>query len=88
MNYSGLYTQVKKHYNMHADKDADVRINTLLSGLEKIISAISEIRNKDSDSHGIGSKRITIKEHHATLLVNSSMVMANFILAIEKNNKQ
>lgn len=87
-NISKLYTQVKKHYNMHADKDADVRINTLLSGLEKIISAISEIRNKDSDSHGIGSKRITIKEHHATLLVNSSMVMANFILAIEKNNKQ
>lgn len=84
-NISQLYAQVKNHYNMHTDKDTDVRINMLLSGLEKIVSSISQMRNKDSDSHGVGSKRVAIKEHHATLLVNSSMVMANFILAVEKN---
>lgn len=87
-NISQLYKQVKELYNMHTNKDVDVRINMLLSGLEKIISAISEMRNKDSDSHGVGSKRMAIKEHHATLLINSSMVMANFILAIEKNNER
>ena len=77
-----LYTQVKQLYNMHQDKDIDKRINGLLSGLEKILSAISEMRNKGSDSHGMGAKRITISEHHARLFVNSAMTMADFVLAV------
>lgn len=81
-----LYKQVKTCYNMHADKNIDKRINTLLSGLEKIITGISEMRNKDSDAHGVGAKRIGIDEHHARLLVNASMTMADFILSVEKKN--
>lgn len=63
-----LYSQVKTLYNMHQNKDLDKRINGLLSGLEKILSAIAEMRNKGSDSHGVGTKRINISEHHARLL--------------------
>lgn len=81
-----LYKQVKDLYNMHADKDTDRRINKLISGLEKIVSAISEMRNKDSDAHGIGSKRIKIDDYHARLFVNSAMTMADFILAVEKKS--
>jgi DNA-binding SARP family transcriptional activator len=77
-----LYNQVKQLYNMHQNKDMDKRINGLLSGLEKILSAIAEMRNKNSDSHGIGAKRINIDEHHARLFVNSAMTMADFILAV------
>ena len=77
-----LYKQVKDLYSMHADKDTDRRINTLLSGLEKIVSSISEMRNEGSDSHGVGSRRISIAEHHARLYVNSAMTMADFILSI------
>lgn len=83
-NITDLYKQVKGHYNMHADANADRRINTLLSGLEKIISAISEMRNKDSDAHGVGAARINIDEHHARLFVNAAMSMADFILSVEK----
>ena len=83
-NIADLYRQVKGHYNMHADANADRRINTLLSGLEKIISAISEMRNKDSDAHGVGATRINIDEHHARLFVNAAMSMADFILSVEK----
>lgn len=79
---SKLYNQVKKLYNMHQNKDMDKRINGLLSGLEKILSAITEMRNKGSDSHGIGAKRISISEHHARLFVNSAMTMADFVLAV------
>lgn len=83
-----LYNQVKELYHMHQDKDMDKRINGLLSGLEKILSAISEMRNKDSDSHGVGAKRINIGEHHARLFVNSAMTMADFILSVsEKQSK-
>ncbi|MDE5549540.1 MAG: abortive infection family protein, partial [Clostridia bacterium] len=58
------------------------RINGLLSGLEKILSAIAEMRNVGSDSHGVGAKRINISEHHAKLFVNSAMTMADFILSV------
>lgn len=80
-----LYNQVKQLYNMHQNKDVDKRINSLLSGLEKILTSISDMRNKDSDSHGAGSKRIKISDYHALLFVNSAMTMAEFILAVSKN---
>lgn len=80
-----LYNQVKQMYNMHQDKDVDKRINGLLSGLEKILSAIAEMRNKASDSHGVGAKRINISDYHARLFVNSAMTMADFVLAVSEN---
>lgn len=79
-----LYNQVKQLYNMHQSKDMDKRINGLLSGLEKILSAIAEMRNKGSDSHGVGAKRITIADHHARLFVNSAMTMADFVLSVSE----
>jgi hypothetical protein len=80
-----LYKQVKDLYKMHTDKEIDRRINSLLSGLEKIISSIAEMRNANSDAHGVGSRRINIAEHHARLLVNSAMTKAEFILSIGNN---
>lgn len=82
-----LYKQVKNLYNMHADKDVDRRINMLLSGLEKILSSIAEMRNEASDAHGVGERRISIKSHHARLFVNSAQVMADFILSVAENAK-
>lgn len=79
-----LYNQVKQLYNMHQSKDMDKRINGLLSGLEKILSAIAEMRNKGSDSHDVGAKRINIADHHARLFVNSAMTMADFVLAVSE----
>lgn len=81
-----LYNQVKQLNNMHQDKDMDKRVNGLLSGLEKILSSIAEMRNKGSDSHGVGVKRINIAEHHARLFVNSAMTMADFVLVIGDRN--
>ena len=81
-----LYRQVKDLYNMHPNPNADRRVNTLLSGLEKIISAVAEMRNKDGDAHGVGAARLSIEEHHARLFVNAAISMADFILSVE--NKQ
>lgn len=83
-----LYNQVKKLYNMNQSKDLDKRINGLLSGLEKILSVIAEMRNKGSDSHGVGAKRINIAEHHARLFVNSAMTMADFVLAVSEKTSR
>jgi hypothetical protein len=67
---------------MYQNKEVDKRINMLLSGFEKIITSIIQMRNELSDSHGVGSRRINILEHHARLFVNSSMTIADFILAV------
>ena len=85
-NIGKLYGQVKQLYNMHQVKDADVRINTLLSGLEKILSAISEMRNVNSDAHGVGEKRIRLSDYHTRLFVNSANTMADFILSVGETN--
>lgn len=81
-----LYKQVRTLYNMHTDANTDKRINTLLSGLNRIVSAVAEMRNKDSDAHGVGATRIPIEEHHARLFVTSSMAMADFILSVQQKN--
>ncbi len=80
-----LYNQVKNLYGMQQSKDYDKRVNGLLSGLEKILSAIAEMRNTASDSHGVGSKRIKLLDYHARLFVNSATTMAEFILAVAEH---
>lgn len=83
-----LYNQVKTLYSMHQHEGTDKRINMLLSGLEKIVTAIAQMRNKGSDSHGLGAKRININDYHALLVVNSATTMADFILSVgESANK-
>lgn len=86
-NMNELYKQVRNTYNMHNDPEGDKRINKLLSGLNNIVSAIAEMRNKDSDAHGVGAARITISEHHARLIVNSAMTMADFILSVAEKQQ-
>ena len=73
---------------MQQQKEQGNRINILLSGWENILSAISDMRNKDSDAHGAGSNRIKIEEHHARLFVNSGITMAKFILSVSENQRQ
>lgn len=86
-NINNLYNQFKNLYNMHNDPNIDKRINMLLSGFEKIITSISQMRDKNSDAHGAGNKRINIEEHHAVLFENSAITIANFLLAVIENSK-
>lgn len=72
---------------MHTDANTDRRINTLLSGLNSIVSSIAEMRNKNSDAHGVGANRISIDEHHARLFINSAMAMADFIISVQQKQK-
>lgn len=87
-NINKYYKQVKNLYNMHQSKEADIQIKELLSGLEKILSSISNMRNINSDAHGVGAKRFNIKDYHARLFVNSATTMADFILSVSENSNQ
>lgn len=82
-----IYSQVKGIYNMRQDKGYDGRVNSLLGGLEKIVQSVAEMRNINSDSHGVGRNRIAIKESEARLVMNSAVTFSEYILDIYKNHK-
>lgn len=77
-----LYNQVKSIYNMQQTNDNDRRVNDLLKGLEKIVKSIAEMRNANSDAHGVGSRRIAIRECEARLVMNSAITFCEYILSI------
>lgn len=80
-----LYNQVKDLYNMHQNRDIDRRISDLLSGLNKIVDAISNMRNVTSDSHGLGARRIAILDYHTRLVVGAAAVFSEFMLSVVEN---
>lgn len=83
---NNLFHQAKQLYNMHNDKNTDHRFNLLVTGLDKILSAISELRNTSSDAHGFGANRVILEEHHARLAVNAAIMFAEFMLAVSDRN--
>ena len=81
-----LFDHVKKLYSMHQHDTQDKRINNLLSGLNKIVDSISQMRNNASDAHGVGKKRINISDYHARLYVNAAIITAEFIISVAEQN--
>lgn len=75
------YNQVKKLFGMQQSKDYDARVNTLLNGLERIVQSIAEMRNANSDAHGVGKSRITVRESEARLVMNSSITFCEYIIS-------
>jgi hypothetical protein len=81
-----LFNQVKDSYNMKQGPEKDNRVNDLVNGLWKIIESVASFRNMNSDSHGVGSNRLAIKEHHAMLYLNATITVATFVVAVTNNN--
>ena len=77
-----IYQDATELLNMRQKKDWDKRINELLGGMHKMVSAISSMRNINSDAHGAGSGRIKIKEREALLTAQSSMILAEYWLSV------
>ena len=57
-----IYQDATELMNMRQKGDWDKRVNELLGGLHKLVSAISSMRNMNSDAHGAGSSRININK--------------------------
>ena len=82
-----LYNEVKTLFGMQQSKDYDRRVNGLLGGLEKIVNAVAEMRNNDSDAHGVGNGRISIRECEAQLVMNSSISFCEYYLGVKEMYK-
>ena len=85
--YQEYYWENSSKTNLSRWQYMDKRINKLLSGLENIVQSIAEMRNNRSDSHGLGSKKVNIPNYHARLALNSSSIMAEFILSVSQHSR-
>ena len=85
--YQEYYWGNSSKTNLSRWQYMDKRINKLLSGLENIVQSIAEMRNNRSDSHGLGSKKVNIPNYHARLALNSSSIMAEFILSVSQHSR-
>ncbi|MBQ6791362.1 MAG: abortive infection family protein [Paludibacteraceae bacterium] len=83
-----MYAEVKSLLNMTQNKDWDVRVNDLLSGINKIVDAIGKMRNMNSDAHGAGVGRIGIKEREARLIAASSVMVAEYLLSVYQRDRE
>lgn len=82
-NINKLFNQFKEVYDIKTGKELDKRVNTINSSLWKIIESIANLRNDNSDSHGVGDdKRFILEERHIRLLANSSIIITNYLLEL------
>ena len=80
-----IYQDATELLNMRQNKEWDKRINEMLGGLHKLVSAIASMRNMNSDAHGVGSGRFNIKKREALLVANSSVMLAEYLLSVYEN---
>ena len=71
---------MKSIRKMFQKSEFDKRVNGLLGGLEKIVQNIGDMRNTNSDAHGVGSTRISIREKEARLIMNSAITFCEYLL--------
>jgi len=73
-----LYRRVQRLLNLEPSrKDISEPLKQVLSGLVSIVSGLSGLRNKMSDSH---VRSFQPSRRHATLVVNSAKTLAGFVL--------
>lgn len=72
-----LFSQVRDKLNLDpSDPKLDKALKEVLTGLIKVVSGITEIRNKRGDSHLLLYK---IHRHHALMVVNSAKTVVTFL---------
>ncbi|MFC4892245.1 abortive infection family protein [Pseudofrancisella aestuarii] len=84
---SELYKEVAKLLNLAPENHQERIFKQILGGANGIISGLGTLRNKISDSHGIGLARVKPKERHSELAVNIAGSMALFIYKTYKETK-
>lgn len=76
-NLPKLYRRVQNHLNLSPGESSLAEpLKQILSGLTSIVTGLSFLRNKISDSHTIIYKP---SEHHAKLAINSAKTLCNFL---------
>ena len=81
----GLVTEVSKHLNLSPgrtdiDKDIEIDVKQILSGLVGVTSGIGALRTHSGDAHGRGVKRVQVDSRIARLAINAASTISLFYI--------
>jgi hypothetical protein len=71
-NFPKLYSMTAKALNLAPDLHTEEPIKAILGGAMTLVNGLGTLRNRLSDSHGRGGKRVTPTPRHAGLAVNTA----------------
>ena len=75
-----LYSETAKQMNLSPSQHTEDAFKRILGGCQTVVENLGGLRNKISDAHGGGRKRIKPAERHAALAVNLAGSMAMFLI--------
>ena len=85
-NISQYRTSVNKALNMRPDNNWNKDVSNMITGLNRIIDSISNMRNNNSDAHG-SSNRVRINGSEAELILNTAVNVSKYYLEINARKK-
>jgi len=75
-----LYNQCAKSLNLGPSQHTEQQFKQILGGCQSVVEGMGSLRNKLSDAHGGGRKRVKPAPRHAALAVNLAGSMAMFLI--------
>ncbi|WP_270334882.1 abortive infection family protein [Ligilactobacillus acidipiscis] len=85
-NISQYRTSVNKALNMRPDNNWNKDVSNMITGLNRIIDSISNMRNNNSDAHG-SSNRVRINSSEAELILNTAVNVSKYYLEVNARKK-
>ena len=75
-----LYSEVSRLMSLAPSQHTEEVFKRILGGCQTVVENLGGLRNKISDAHGGGRRRVKPSERHAALAVNLSGSMAMFLI--------
>lgn len=75
-----LYSETAKHLSLSPSQHTEDTFKRILGGCQSVVENLGGLRNKISDAHGGGRKKVRPAERHAALAVNLAGSMSMFLI--------
>lgn len=75
-----LYSETARHLSLSPSQHTEDTFKRILGGCKSVVENLGGLRNKISDAHGGGRKKVRPAERHAALAVNLAGSMAMFLV--------
>ncbi len=85
MDLPDLYKLTAKSLNLSPDQHTEKIFKQILSGVGSVVHGFGSLRNKLSDSHGVGINKSKPSIRHARLALNLGMSVSIFLMETYEN---
>ncbi|WP_217350992.1 MULTISPECIES: abortive infection family protein [unclassified Ruegeria] len=83
-----LYSSVAKELRIAPSQHSEDALKKILGGCQSVVENLGQLRNKVSDAHGGGRKKVRPAPRHAALAVNLAGSMALFLIETWKSRSE